>query len=381
MDSKHPLMGPLGISIGAIVIIALVITAEVPALINSTGTAASSGAPESDTVAELASQHELAMNMDRDRFNGRSFFYRPAPPPRPRPKVEPTNTPPPPPPPPPPPVDPKPVKPTYPKNYTGPDLKAIIGPTAFFQPSGGDLIVVNVGETKEDIELLGTTPPSNIEVKYRGGGPYSVPLFDLSPPEFLTGDEIDSEDAASAIVVDTRDGPEEVDALEGTSGWPAGTIAGDPVRVVYRQGPYEGAVRGILARANNAWLVIDVDGRENPMEIYKADILSIQNLSPAPPEPEQIPETEEPGAAEIQNSNDNSTVANPNSNTSTPVVSNDNASIAPANQNSTVANGNASNAVSMPTATDVSNQNDNATQPAEDAEPAGDSPASPSTDG
>ena len=291
MTNQNPLMTPLGLSLIAILMILIVLAAELPALVSSTGNAIFSSVPDTDSNKMLLDQHKQAMATDRDRFNGRSFFFMPPAPPKPKPKVEEKPKTAPPPPPPPPKVDRTPPKPTYPKNYTGPNLEAIVGPTAFFRPSSGKLIIVNVGETNQDIELLGTNPPRSIEVKYKKGGPYTVKLFEMAEPEFLNK-EIDDIAAEKDIVLDTRD-PDAIEPeLGASSGWPAGTIAGDEVRVRYRQGPYEGSITGVLKRANQTWLVLQQPGRDEPVEIFKADVVSVQNLTPVPPEPEPEPEPE-----------------------------------------------------------------------------------------
>tara|TARA_B100001059_G_scaffold79515_1_gene77336 strand:- start:24101 stop:25204 length:1104 start_codon:yes stop_codon:yes gene_type:complete len=350
MNSKNPLMSPLGLSILAILMILIVLAAELPALVSSTGTAIFSSVPEKDTTADLIEQHKKVMETDRDRFNGRSFFFTPPSPPRPKPKVDKPAVAAPPPPPPPPKVDTTPPKPTYPKNYTGPNLEAIVGPTAFFRPSSGKLIIVNVGDTKQDIEVLGTNAPRSIEVKYKGGGPYTVDLFEMSEPDFLN-QEIDSTDAEKDIVTETRD-PDAIEPELATStGWPAGTIAGDEVRIRYRQGPYEGTITGILRRANQTWLVLEKPGDDEPVEIFKADVISVQNMTPLPPEPEPEPEPE--------------VIADPQSNSNSTAIENTNGTsmdVESANNNETVPTANA-NSTPVP-----SNQNQTETIRAEDGD-------------
>lgn len=341
MNSQNPLMSPLGLSLLAILMILIVLAAELPALVSSTGTAVFSSVPEKSTTADLLEQHKLVMKTDRDRFNGRSFFFMPPSPPRPKPKIDKPKAAAPPPPPPPPKVDLTPPKPTYPKNYTGPNLEAIVGPTAFFRPSSGKLIIVNVGETEQDIEVLGTNPPKSIEVKYKGGGPYTVQLFQMEQdPEFLTkmADASASEDTSASeknIVADTRDMDATEPELAASTGWPAGTIAGDKVRVLYRQGPYEGAITGILRRANQAWLVLERPNNDELVEIFKADVLSVQNLTPLPPEPEPEPDPEVTTTPDL---NMNATaVENGNSTVAIPVVETDNSNVSTpsANANAT----------------------------------------------
>ncbi|MBG83223.1 MAG: hypothetical protein CMJ40_01610 [Phycisphaerae bacterium] len=364
MNSQNPLMSPLGLSLLAILMILIVLSAELPALVSSTGTAVFSSVPEKNTTADLLEQHKVVMKTDRDRFNGRSFFFMPPSPPRPKPKVEKPKAAPPP-PPPPPKVDTTPPKPTYPKNYTGPNLEAIVGPTAFFRPSSGKLIIVNVGETEQDIEVLGTNPPRSIEVKYKGGGPYTVQLFEMTEPEFLN-QEIDSSAAEKDIVADARDIGVTEPELATSTGWPAGTIAGDKVRVVYRQGPYEGAITGILRRANQTWLVLEKPGSDDPVEIFKADVLSVQNLAPRPPDPEPEPE---PEVAEPPILNLNGTEAG-NGNSTVVVVgmetTNSNMSTSPANSNSTETSSNKTDTKTDPADSTESQQPDTAPETTKD---------------
>ncbi|MCH2133422.1 MAG: hypothetical protein MK116_06710 [Phycisphaerales bacterium] len=354
MDTRNPLMGPLGMSLAAVLIVLFVLLFELPQLVTSAGTAVGAGAPDRDPISPLITEHELAMTADRERFIGRSFFFRPPDPPRPKPVYTPPPAPKAPTPPPPPPVNPTPPAPKYPKTYVGPDLTAIIGATAIFKPASGtsDMIVINVGETRKDIELLGTSPPRTVEVKYKGGGPYEVTLFEMKMPDF-TSNESDLDSAEDGIVVDERDADDtDTELLEGEGGWPAGTIAGDPVRVIYRQGPYEASIRGTLTRANDAWLVVDVDRYDYPIEIFKADILSVQNLKPKPPEPDPEPEPEDEPAATATNTNASMTPAN------------DNATIAGGNENATAANLNASGLAPVndnATSIELPSSNDNAT--------------------
>ena len=336
MNSQNPLMSPLGLSIVAITMILIVLAVELP-LVSSTGTAIFSNVPEKDTNADLIEQHKMVMQTDRDRFNGRSFFFMPPSPPRPKPKVDKPKAAAPPPPPPPPKVNTTPPKPSYPKNYTGPDLEAIVGPTAFFRAGSGKLIIVNVGDTKQDIEVLGTDPPRSIEVKYKGGGPYAVQLFEMeAEPEFLNQD-IDTSEVEKDIVTDVRDMDAAEPELAASTGWPAGTIAGDNIRVRYRQGPYEGTITGILRRANQTWLVLEQPGNDEPVEIFKADVLSVQNMTPRPPEPEPVPEPE-PEAIMPEAMNPNAT-AGMNDNGTAVIVDmetgNTNASMVLANVNAT----------------------------------------------
>ena len=210
-SKQSSLRGPLGISLLALLIIGVFLVAMMPAIYRSASTVFTSGTDEAGSIDNLIVAHSGNMDTDLDRFNGRSFFYlppikrRPAPPPPPPPPpvvTEPVEPPPPPP-------------PTYPPNYTGPKLIAILGDEAWFRkPSSLKFGVedpktrIRVGETMHGIELLSTNPPRGIEVKYNDGGPYEVPLIDMDSDPFSKDidtsvprgilEDIDQEDAAPA---------------------------------------------------------------------------------------------------------------------------------------------------------------------------------------
>ena len=181
-NRSNSLMNPMTFSVVALGLIVLFLIFMTPNLYRS-GQTIFLGAPEpDDSLDKLLTRHEQNMQTDVERFNGRSFFYTPpivrkppppAPPPPPRPVEE--EKPPPPPP-----------EPSFPSNYTGPKLVAILGAEAWFkqQTSDGDpLTRLNVGDSHDDIDVLATDPPRGITVKYRGGGPYDVSLInmDLTP--------------------------------------------------------------------------------------------------------------------------------------------------------------------------------------------------------
>lgn len=181
LNDPRSLRGPLGISLAALVVIVLFLVFWMPSLYGSGATVFTGGPEKDDSLTKLVAMHDTNMQTDVDRFNGRSFFYEPPvyrkPPPPPPPKpvvVEP----------------PKPVEPpkkTYPSTYTGPKLIAIIGNEAWFREKSSDMdpkTRVSVGESHDDIELISTNPPSGIQLKYRGGGPYDVQLFDMDATPF-----------------------------------------------------------------------------------------------------------------------------------------------------------------------------------------------------
>lgn len=114
--------------------------------------------------AQLA-RHEAAIELARERFDGRSLFVMPAPPYRPPP--------PPPPMPPEPPPPPKPVTPPAPAEYSGPKPMGMIGGTVYFD----GIPALSVGQDRDGLKVLSVEPPSHVRVSHRGGT-YLVPVWD-----------------------------------------------------------------------------------------------------------------------------------------------------------------------------------------------------------
>lgn len=181
-QNRSALRGPLGASLGALAIIVLFLLIMMPGVYRSTLTVFSGSGDQSDDMNNLIAAHERNMETDVDRFNGRSLFYlppvkrRPPPPPPPKPV---DDTPPPPPPPPP--------KPSYPANYTGPKLIAILGDEAWFRKNSTDLdptTRIKAGCVQHGIEVISTNAPRSVRVMYNQGGPYEVELIDLDVDPF-----------------------------------------------------------------------------------------------------------------------------------------------------------------------------------------------------
>jgi hypothetical protein len=181
-QNRSILRGPLGASLAALAIIAIFLLVMMPGVYRSTWTMFSGGEGQSEDMDQLIAAHDRNMETDVDRFNGRSLFYlppvkrRPPPPPPPKPI---DDTPPPPPPPPP--------KPTFPANYTGPALIAILGDEAWFRKNSTDLdptTRIKAGCVQHGIEVISTNAPRSIRVMYQGGGPYEVELIDLDVDPF-----------------------------------------------------------------------------------------------------------------------------------------------------------------------------------------------------
>jgi len=176
-------------------LVALVLVVTAPPLL----IAAFAGNPDELQVASALQTrltgHQDALSDHQARFNGRSVFYKPFPTPKPTPprdrpvERETTRV-----------VPPQPTGPPPPPiNYTGPSVMAILGDEVWFtNPVRGEApLRIKVGEEAAGITVNSVDPPWRINVNYKDGGPYDVPLFDLR--SFLT-------DAAESARIDPPPG-------------------------------------------------------------------------------------------------------------------------------------------------------------------------------
>ena len=117
-------------------------------------------------------KHEQLAKIDRDRFDGRSAFFKPPEPVRNIPK------------PPPPPKVEKPLpppEPVIPAEYGGKRPNSVLGSIVFF-----DNFQIKVGEQSNGIKVLATNAPWSVKLGHEGGE-YDVPLWDKSKDGFLNG--------------------------------------------------------------------------------------------------------------------------------------------------------------------------------------------------
>jgi hypothetical protein len=183
MSPRLSLGGPFGVSVVSIAIVAVVVLTSLPSLFGAVFAGGAGDDEQPTTVLErLAGEHDEAMVVYRERFDGRTFFFQPPPKPKPRPKQIARPK-----------VDrpaPKPAPtgpPPPPANYTGPSPIGIFGQEAWFNPprAGEGVLRVRVGETKDDLELLEVDPPWSVKVKYQRGE-YTVSLFERKDESFFS---------------------------------------------------------------------------------------------------------------------------------------------------------------------------------------------------
>lgn len=198
MNPRLRLNGPLAWSAASLLVIVVLVVLTLPALARAAFGPDLDGEGVSDTFAKLMEEHEGMSETYRDRFDGRSVFFKP---PR-KPKRRPVRTAPPPKkddtPKPPPPPKPDPKRPPY----SGPSIGGMIGDRVYFE---GDLRV-DVGEERDGVEVLSVNPPWGAKVMYRKWE-YDLDLFehgeffdagdeddrDVKLGGFIDGDEDESE--------------------------------------------------------------------------------------------------------------------------------------------------------------------------------------------
>lgn len=219
MIDRSEMQGPLGVSLvclAGIVIVGLWLLVPVLGVFGSLG---GRDAIDDGTYERLIASHDTAHRTDLNRVHGRSFFFEPAAPPRPK-APEPTGaccvdeectimardtcrqrggifkgmgttcgpdtcTP----------VEsPEPIEApktdNRPKRYAGPDIIAIYGTDVIFRVGNGDgLMVIPVGAMMDAIEIISVNAPRSVELMWKEGGPFTVPLFDR-PDELLTNNSL-----------------------------------------------------------------------------------------------------------------------------------------------------------------------------------------------
>ncbi len=180
--SIDKLKGPLGWSIGALIVLFVFLCIAFAVIVSPFFTQAGDQ-PSGNRMVALVEQYDENNAADIARFNGRSAFFKPIriarPTPPPPPVKEVVDLPP---PPPPEPVGPPPA----PATYTGPKLIAIIGNEAWFRNGSGSspVIRLQLGEEKDGLKLLSTLEPTMVKVQHRRGT-YEIDLFDDDEPFFL----------------------------------------------------------------------------------------------------------------------------------------------------------------------------------------------------
>lgn len=154
---------PLLLSTVGLVVAGIVLVVPLPGLLAAMFTTSIGQDRAGENMQAYLAAHETDLAIYRERFEGRSLFFRPPAPARAAPKQESVKKP-----------DEPPPPPTIPKTYGGPAVIAAIGDQVWFK--GKDRLKLRVGEERSGVKVLASNPPWTVKLAY-AGGEYDVPVF------------------------------------------------------------------------------------------------------------------------------------------------------------------------------------------------------------
>ena len=162
---------PLLLSTVGLVVAGIVLVTPLPGLLAAMFTTSIGQDSAGENMQAYLAAHDRDLATYRERFEGRSLFFRPpAPAVKPAPKPRSENKPEAPPPPPP-----------IPMSYGGPVVIAVIGDQVWFKSK--DNLRLGVGEEGAGVKVLASNPPWTVKLGY-AGGEYDVPVFKNYQTEF-----------------------------------------------------------------------------------------------------------------------------------------------------------------------------------------------------
>ena len=155
---------PLVTSVAALVLASLVIVTQVAGLVSAALTPDVGDDPTASRLNEYLDEHDEGRKIYRDRFDGRSLFFKPKRPRRPVPPptvVDRSDDPPPP-----------TLPPSPPRNYGGPSVIFVVGDEVWFHNGGH----ASVGEEVDGVKVIASNPPWSVTL-FHAGKEYELPLF------------------------------------------------------------------------------------------------------------------------------------------------------------------------------------------------------------
>lgn len=162
---------PLLLSTVGLVVAGIVLVTPLPGLLAAMFTTSIGQDSAGENMQAYLAAHDRDLATYRERFEGRSLFFRPpAPAVKPAPKPRSENKPEAPLPPPP-----------IPMSYGGPVVIAVIGDQVWFKSK--DNLRLGVGEEGAGVKVLASNPPWTVKLGY-AGGEYDVPVFKNYQTEF-----------------------------------------------------------------------------------------------------------------------------------------------------------------------------------------------------
>ena len=184
---------PLLLSTVGLVVAGIVLVTPLPGLLAAMFTTSIGQDSAGENMQAYLAAHDRDLATYRERFEGRSLFFRPpAPAVKPAPKPRSENKPEAPPPPPP-----------IPMSYGGPVVIAVIGDQVWFKSK--DNLRLRVGEEGAGVKVLATNPPWTVKLAY-AGGEYDVPVFKDYQTEF-SSNSLTERPTPGIVFADTADRP------------------------------------------------------------------------------------------------------------------------------------------------------------------------------
>ena len=162
MQHLH-LSRPLLLSTVALVVAGIVLVVPLPGLLAAMFTPNIGQDSAGENIQAYLAAHDRDLTTYRERFEGRSLFFRPRAPVRLPPEQTVRKEP-----------DVAPLPPSIPTTYGGPAVIAVIGDQVWFK--GKDNLNLRVGEEGAGVKVLATNPPWTVKLAY-AGGEYDVPVF------------------------------------------------------------------------------------------------------------------------------------------------------------------------------------------------------------
>ena len=182
---------PLLASVVCVGIAGIVLFVPLPGLLAAIFTTSIGQEDAGQNMQAYLATHKTDLESYRQRFEGRSLFFRPPAPLKPAPKPtivekEPDRPPP---------------EPIVPRLYAGPNVIAIIGDQVWFR----DDLKLRVGEEGNGVKVLASNPPWTVRLAH-AGGEYDVPIFEDYQTKFTSNSLVDLP-TPGVIVADSADGP------------------------------------------------------------------------------------------------------------------------------------------------------------------------------
>ncbi len=155
---------PLLLSTAGLVVAGIVLVVPLPGLLAAMFTTSIGDDSASENMQAYLVAHDRDLATYRERFEGRSLFFRPpAPAVKPAPKPRSENK-----------TEAPPTPPPIPMTYGGPAVIAVIGDQVWFKSK--DNLKLRVGEEGAGVKVLASNPPWTVKLAY-AGGEYDVPVF------------------------------------------------------------------------------------------------------------------------------------------------------------------------------------------------------------